>query len=56
MDFVDQRVRLFKNLANVKVVLLPHATHDVQISRRDEVVRAIDDFAVQLHMLPGLVK
>lgn len=48
MEFVDQRVRLFKTLPDVKIVLLPHATHDVQISKRTEVLQAIDDFAARL--------
>ena len=51
LDFVDQRVRLFKAQPEVTVVLLPHATHDVQISRRDEVLAAIVDFATRLKVL-----
>jgi non-heme chloroperoxidase len=48
MDFVDQRVRLFKSLPDVNIVLLPHATHDVQSSKREDVLKAIEAFEVRL--------
>ncbi len=48
MAFVDQRLQLFKAQPDVKVVLLPHATHGVQDSRRDEVVKEIEAFAARV--------
>lgn len=48
MDFVDQRVRLFKALPDATMLLLPHASHEVQASRRDEVLKAIDQFATRV--------
>ena len=48
MDFVDQRLELFRAQPNLHVLLLPHATHDVQISRRAEVLKAIREFAAGL--------
>ena len=45
--FVDQRIRLFKAQPDVKVVLLPHATHGVQDSRQGEVVTEIEAFAAR---------
>ncbi len=45
MAFVDQRLTLFRAQPDVKVVLLPHATHGVQDSRQDEVLGAIETFA-----------
>jgi non-heme chloroperoxidase len=48
MAFVDQRLRLFKAQPDVKVVLLPHATHGVQDSRRDEVLKEIEVFAAKV--------
>lgn len=45
MAFVDQRVKLFKAQPDATVVLLPHATHGVQDSRRAEVMQAIQNFA-----------
>ncbi|MGH9376210.1 MAG: alpha/beta fold hydrolase [Terriglobia bacterium] len=50
MQFVDQRVALFRALPNSKVVLLPHAAHAVQDSNRDEVVAQILEFADSLHV------
>ena len=48
MAFVDQRILLFKAQPDARIVLLPHATHGVQDSRRDEVVREIDTFAARV--------
>ena len=48
MAFVDQRIQLFKAQPDVKVVLLPHATHGVQDSRQAEVIEAIEAFAARV--------
>ncbi len=45
MEFVDQRAGLFRVLPNARVVLLPHATHGVQDSRRVDVLKDIQEFA-----------
>lgn len=48
MAFVDQRLQLFKAQQDVKIVLLPHATHGVQDSRQNEVVKEIEAFAARV--------
>ena len=48
MAFVDQRLQLFRAQPDVKIVLLPHATHAVQDSRQGEVVKEIEAFATRL--------
>lgn len=48
MAFVDQRLQLFKAQPDVKIVLLPHATHGVQDSRRNEVIKEIEAFAASV--------
>lgn len=48
MAFVDQRIRLFKAQPDVKIVLLPHATHGLQDSRQGEVVKEIEAFAARV--------
>ncbi len=48
MAFVDQRLKLFRAQPDVKIVLLPHATHGVQDSRRIEVLQEIEAFATRV--------
>ena len=48
MEFVDQRLRLFKAQPDAKVVLLPNAAHRLQDSNRAEVLRAIEEFAARV--------
>ncbi len=40
MEFVDQRLKLFRAQPDARVVLLPHATHGVQDSNRSEVLKS----------------
>lgn len=48
MEFVDQRLRLFRAQPDAKIVLLPHAAHDVHDSNRAEVLKEIEDFAARV--------
>ncbi len=48
MEFVDQRLKLFRAQPDAKVVLLPHAAHRLQDSNRAEVLRAIEEFAARV--------
>ncbi len=48
MEFVDQRLELFRAQPNVRIVLLPHAAHDVHDSNRAEVLKEIENFAARL--------
>jgi pimeloyl-ACP methyl ester carboxylesterase len=44
-DLVQSLAKRFQDLPNAKVVLLPHATHSLYNSNRDEVIREIRAFA-----------
>ncbi len=48
MEFVDQRVSLFRSQPKATVVLLPHAAHGVQDSNRAEVIKEIEEFAARV--------
>ncbi len=48
MAFIDQRLKLFRAQQDVKIVLLPHATHGVQDSKRAEVLQEIETFAARV--------
>lgn len=47
-EFVDQRVKLFRAQPDARVVLLPHAAHDVHDSNRFEVLKEIEAFAASV--------
>jgi hypothetical protein len=48
IDFVESLAKRFQALPNAKVVFLPHATHSLYNSNRDDVVREIRDFTATL--------
>jgi non-heme chloroperoxidase len=48
MDFVESLAKRFRDFPNAKVVFLPHATHSLYNSNRDDVVREIRAFAATL--------
>jgi non-heme chloroperoxidase len=48
VDFVESLAKRFQGFPNAKVVFLPHATHSLYNSNRDDVVREIRAFAASL--------
>jgi hypothetical protein len=48
MDFVESLAHRFQAFPNAKVVFLPHATHSLYNSNRDDAVLEIRAFAASL--------
>lgn len=46
--YVESQSRLFRAQPNGKVVLIPHARHDIFASNEAEVLRAVDNFVDSL--------